>query len=304
MIPAPFDYEVAESAEHAIALLGEREDAKLLAGGHSLLPAMKLRSRGPRSSSTSGGSTTSRYVREDGEQIAIGALTRHKDVATPRAPPRALPDRRLTRRARSATRRCGTAGRSAARSRTATRRPTCRPCSSRSTASSSSVGRAASGRFRRSTSSPACSRRRCAPDEMLVEIRVPKLGPSTGWSYVKMARRAQDWATVAVAAVVERSNGSIGKASIALTNMGATPVRATAAEEAIADGASIDDAAALAARGHRAAVRPRGERGVPPASRPRARPGGRSRRRRRADRAGELGRGRERCSVARPARRT
>ena len=86
------------------------------------------------------------------------------------------------------------------------------------------------------------------PDEMLVEIRVPKLG-SAGWSYVKMARRAQDWATVAVAAVVERSNGSIGKASIALTNMGATSLRATAAEEALAGGASIEDAAALAADG-------------------------------------------------------
>jgi carbon-monoxide dehydrogenase medium subunit len=84
-----------------------------------------------------------------------------------------------------------------------------------------------------------------APSEMLTEIRVPKLGPSTGWSYTKMSRRAQDWATVAVAAVVERSNGSIGKSSIGLTNMGATPLRATAAENAIAGGASIAEAAAL-----------------------------------------------------------
>ena len=85
--------------------------------------------------------------------------------------------------------------------------------------------------------------------EMLVEIRVPKFGSSTGWSYVKMARRAQDWATVGVAAVVERSNGTISKAAIALTNMGATPVRASAAEEAIAGGASIDEAAALISEG-------------------------------------------------------
>ena len=88
-----------------------------------------------------------------------------------------------------------------------------------------------------------------APDEMLVEVRVPKLGPSTGWSYTKMSRRAQDWATVAVAAIVERSNGSIGKASIGLTNMGATPLRATATEEAIASGASLDEAAAHASEG-------------------------------------------------------
>jgi len=88
-----------------------------------------------------------------------------------------------------------------------------------------------------------------APSEMLVEVRVPKLGASTGSSYVKMSRRAQDWATVAVAAVVERTNGSIGRASIALTNMGATPLRATEAEDAIAGGASIEEAAALISNG-------------------------------------------------------
>jgi aerobic carbon-monoxide dehydrogenase medium subunit len=80
------------------------------------------------------------------------------------------------------------------------------------------------------------------PAELLVEVRVPKLGSSSGWSYVKMARRAQDWATVGVAAVVEKSNGSLGKARIGLTNMGATPIRAAAAEEAIAGGASAEDA--------------------------------------------------------------
>ena len=89
----------------------------------------------------------------------------------------------------------------------------------------------------------------CGPTEMLVEIRVPKLGGSTGWSYVKMARRAQDWATVAVAAVVERSNGSVVRASIGLTNMGATPLRATAAEEALAGGLPVTDAAALIPEG-------------------------------------------------------
>jgi len=86
-----------------------------------------------------------------------------------------------------------------------------------------------------------------APDELLVEVRVPKVG-SGGWSYVKMNRRAQDWATVAVA-VVRRSNGSPGRASIALTNMGATSLRATAAEQALAGGGSIEDAAAVAADG-------------------------------------------------------
>jgi carbon-monoxide dehydrogenase medium subunit len=86
------------------------------------------------------------------------------------------------------------------------------------------------------------------PDEMLVEVRVRKQS-SAGWSYVKMRRRAQDWATVAVAAIVERTNGSVGKASIGLTNMGATPLRARAAEDALGGGTPIGEAAALISQG-------------------------------------------------------
>jgi carbon-monoxide dehydrogenase medium subunit len=82
------------------------------------------------------------------------------------------------------------------------------------------------------------------PSEVLVEVRVPKLG-SAGWSYTKLARRAQDWATVAVAVVARNGDGT----AIALTNMGATSLRASAAEEALAGGAAIADAAALAAEG-------------------------------------------------------
>jgi carbon-monoxide dehydrogenase medium subunit len=82
------------------------------------------------------------------------------------------------------------------------------------------------------------------PNEVLVETRVPKLG-SAGWSYTKLARRAQDWATVAVAVVARNGDGT----AIALTNMGATSLRASAAEEALAGGASTADAAALAAEG-------------------------------------------------------
>jgi len=81
--------------------------------------------------------------------------------------------------------------------------------------------------------------------EVVTEVRVPKLGPDTGWSYKKFSRRSQDWAMVGVAAVVERSNGSIGSARIALTAMGATPIRASAVEQALA-GASPDAVAEAA----------------------------------------------------------
>jgi carbon-monoxide dehydrogenase medium subunit len=75
------------------------------------------------------------------------------------------------------------------------------------------------------------------PQEMLTEIRVPKLGAWTGWSYLKFTRRAQDWATVGVAALVRRDNGDVDDARITLTNMGPTPLRADAAEEALRSGA-------------------------------------------------------------------
>jgi carbon-monoxide dehydrogenase medium subunit len=90
-----------------------------------------------------------------------------------------------------------------------------------------------------------------APDEVLTEVRVPKLGQNTGWSYKKFNRRAQDWAVVGVAAVVERSNGSISSARIGLTNMGSTPLRATAAESALsgADASSVGEATSNADEG-------------------------------------------------------
>ena len=78
--------------------------------------------------------------------------------------------------------------------------------------------------------------------EVITEVRVPKLGPNTGWAYKKFSRRSQDWAIVGVAAVVEKNNGSIDSARIGLTSMGSTPIRARAVEEALS-GASADDLA-------------------------------------------------------------
>ena len=80
---------------------------------------------------------------------------------------------------------------------------------------------------------------------MLVEVRVPKLAATTGWAYEKAHRRAQDWATAGVVVVAHRSESGVDAASIALVGMGGTPLRARAAEQALADGASPSDAAAL-----------------------------------------------------------
>jgi aerobic carbon-monoxide dehydrogenase medium subunit len=248
MIPAAFDYEVAESAEHAIGLLGERDDAKLLAGGHSLIPAMKLRLARPALLVDIGRIGELSYVREAGESIAIGALTRHQDVAD-----NALLRAQCPIVAYTAgligdpqVRHRGTIGGTLAHGDPASDLPAVilaldgelvvrGPGGERTIPASEFF----TGVFQTAL----------GPGEMLVEVRAPKLGSSGGWSYVKMARRAQDWATVGVAAVVERSNGSLGKASIGLTNMGPVPIRATAAEEAIAGGTSVEDAAGLIADG-------------------------------------------------------
>jgi carbon-monoxide dehydrogenase medium subunit len=248
MIPATFDYEVAESAEHAISLLGEREGAKLLAGGHSLIPAMKLRSARPSLLVDVGRIGELAYVREAGEQIAIGALTRHCDIHEaallrehcPIVPYTAglMGDPQVRHR--------GTIGGNLAYGDPASDMPALML-----TLDADLVVRGSGSErvVRASEFFTGAFQTAVGRDEMLVEVRVPKLGASAGWSYLKMRRRAQDWATVAVAAVVERTNGSIGKAAIGLTNMGATPLRATTAEQAIAGGASIEDAAEAISEG-------------------------------------------------------
>ncbi len=247
MIPAAFDYVVADHPDHAIELLGKREDAKLLAGGHSLLPAMKLRLARPALVVDIGRIGDLSYVREDGDRIAIGALTRHKDVAGAALLRENCPIVSFTAAqvGDPQVRHRGTIGGSIAHGDPASDLPSVILALDGELVARGKGGERtiAARDFFTGVFQTALQ-----PDEMLVEIRVPKLG-SAGWSYVKMARRAQDWATVAVAAVVERTNGSIGKASIALTNMGATSLRASATEEAITGGASIEEAAALAADG-------------------------------------------------------
>ncbi len=248
MIPARFDYEAAESVEHALELLGAREDAKLLAGGHSLLPAMRLRLARPSLLVDVGRLGELAYVRDAGEQVAIGALTRHCDVERapllqehcPIVPAVAgqVGDPQVRHR--------GTIGGSLAHGDPASDLPAVILA-----LDGELVVRGAGGERTVPASEffTGVFQTAVRPGEILTEIRVPKLGDGAGWAYEKTARRAQDWATVAVATVVRRTNGSLASAAIALTNMGGTPLRARQAEEALAAGGSVADAAALAAEG-------------------------------------------------------
>ena len=159
VIPASFDYEVAESVDHAIELLGSGREAKLLAGGHSLLPLMRLRLARPELLVDIGRVSDLSYVREDGDAIAIGALTRYHDLENDELLRAECPGPRRRPSAGSATRRCATAARSAARSRTATLPPTRPRSCSRSTPSSWSRARTASGGCRSRRASAASCRR-------------------------------------------------------------------------------------------------------------------------------------------------
>ncbi len=240
MIPATFDYEVADSAEHAISLLGSREDAKLLAGGHSLIPLLRLRFSRPSLLVDIGRIGELSYVRDAGEQLAIGALTRHRALREDPLLQEHCPivshtagligDPQVRHR--------GTIGGSLAHGDPASDLPAVMLALGADLVVSGPGGErtVAAGEFFRGVFETAVG-----PEELLTEIRVPKLGSWTGWSYLKYTRRAQDWATVGVAAIVRRQNGSVDEARIALTNMAPTPVRASATEQALVAGE--DDAA-------------------------------------------------------------
>jgi carbon-monoxide dehydrogenase medium subunit len=239
MIPAKFDYEVAESVDRAIELLGSTDDAKLLAGGHSLLPLMKLRFAQPQLLVDIGRLSDLSYVREDGGGIAIGALTRHHDVATDALLGRANPLVASTAAGIGdpQVRHMGTIGGSVAHGDPAGDMPAVLVALEAELVARGPNGERtiAAGDFFTGFLETALG-----PQEVLTEIRVPK-GDGV---YLKFHRRAQDWATVGVA--VARSNGS---ARVALTHMGPTPIRAAGVEESLASGADPAAAAERAAEG-------------------------------------------------------
>lgn len=241
MIPATFDYELATNVDDALSMLGQATDAKLIAGGHSLLPLMKLRFAQPSLLVDIGRLKDLAYVRDDGDAIAVGALTRHADVAGD-----ALLGSSCAVLADTAgqvgdpqVRHCGTIGGSVAHADPASDLPTVLLALDATMVARGPSGERAiaAGDFFMGFLESALE-----PTELLTEIRVPKLGG--GSVYLKYNRRAQDWATVGVAAV---QNG--GATRVALTNMAATPIRAAGVEEALAGGANAAAAAARVSEG-------------------------------------------------------
>ena len=241
MIPAAFDYVRAGSAAEAVSLIAEHgDDAKFLAGGHSLLPLMRLRLAQPSVLVDIGRVKDLSYIRDAGDHIAIGALTRHMDVE--KSPVLAQHAPLLAHAAGHVgdpqVRHRGTIGGSIAHADPASDLP----------ATTLALGATYVAQGPKGTREIAAAdfykgflQSALAADEMLTEIRVPKM-QGAGWSFQKFNRRAQDWAIVGVA--VWRRNGSSG---VALVNMGSTPVLAASVSKALSSGASVADAAELAA---------------------------------------------------------
>jgi aerobic carbon-monoxide dehydrogenase medium subunit len=249
VIPAPFDYDVAESVGHASELLAAGGgDAKLLAGGQSLIPAMKLRLARPAKLVDLGRLDDLAYVRDGGTNVAIGALTRHATVATDPVLVEHCPivSHAAGQIGDPQVRHRGTLGGTLSHGDPASDMPAVVLALG---AELVVQGKSGERVIPATEFFTGVFETALGPDEVLVEVRVPKLAASAGWAYVKANRRAQDWATVGVAALVHRDNGAVAGASIGLVNMGATPLRARAAEDALAGGSSIADAAALVTDG-------------------------------------------------------
>jgi carbon-monoxide dehydrogenase medium subunit len=247
MIPAAFDYTRPSTVEEAVAALRDAgEDGKVLAGGQSLLPVLRLRLAAPSVLVDLGGIAALRGVRVDDGALVIGAMTPHADVAASdlvrteaplvAAAAAVIGDRQV--------RHLGTLGGSLAHADPAGDLPAVAVALDATMVVVGESGRrdVAARDFFADIFTTALG-----PTDVLAEVRFPRMA---GWTarYEKFHRTAQAWAIVAAAVAVRRENGSIAEARVALGNMGPTPVRAGAVEAALV-GAS-DLAAVKAAAAH------------------------------------------------------
>jgi carbon-monoxide dehydrogenase medium subunit len=251
MIPAAFDYTRVGSVDEAVSALSEAgEDAKVLAGGHSLIPLLRLRMAFPTVLVDIGRVDEMRGVRDAGDHLVIGAATthdavQHDDLVREHCPVIAevvshVGDPQVRHR--------GTFGGGLAHGDSAGDLPALALALDATFVVAGPGGRrevAASDFF------VDYLQTALEPDDVLVEVHVPKLGSGWGYDYQKFSRVAQAWAIVGSLALVRRDNGTIGEARVGLTHMGTVPLRASQTEQALA-GASPDavgDACDLAAEG-------------------------------------------------------
>jgi carbon-monoxide dehydrogenase medium subunit len=246
VIPAPFEYVAPSSVDEAVqALAAAGEDAKVLAGGQSLLPVLRMRLAAPSTIVDLRKVAEMRGVREDGDVLVIGAMTTHYDVQRDAlvAEHAALVKEATDTVADPQVRHRGTFGGAIAHADPAGDLLAPVLALEGTLVIAGPRGRRTVGaaEFFQDFFTTALE-----PDELLVEVRLPK---HTGWRahYEKFNRVAQAWSMVAVAATARTEGGVIKEARVALTNMGSTPVRATAVEQALVGAAANADVIRAAA---------------------------------------------------------
>jgi carbon-monoxide dehydrogenase medium subunit len=242
LIPAEFDYVAPGSLEDALAALRDGgDDAKLLAGGHSLIPLMKLRLAAPSLLVDLRRVDELRGTSRENGVLRFGALTRHHDVATGGY---GLPSAAAATIADQQVRNMGTIGGTLAHGDPASDMPAVLLAHEGSVVLRGPSGSrevAAADLFEDYLTTTV------AEDEILTEVRIPAL-EDYGYGYEKFNRRREDWAMVAVAALVKKGgDGSCEDVRVGLTHMASTPLRATAVEDALRGQPLTPEAIAAAA---------------------------------------------------------
>ncbi|KPF57442.1 carbon monoxide dehydrogenase [beta proteobacterium AAP51] len=233
MIPPAFDYHAPRTVAEAIALLGSLgSDAKLLAGGHSLLPMMKLRFAQPAHLIDINRIPELRGIREEGNEVVIGAMTVENDlIASPllqaKVPlladaPKQIADPQVRNR--------GTIGGDIAHGDPGNDHPA---ISLALDATFDLQGPKGTRNVKAADFFLGTYTTALAEDEIMVAIRVPAFAPGTGWAYEKLKRKTGDWATAGAAVVLRISGGSVSHVRIALTNLAPAALRVPAAEAAL-----------------------------------------------------------------------
>ena len=241
MIPAPFDYVAPTSLSEALTALAEAgEDAKVIAGGQSLLPILRMRLNAPDTLVDLGKVEELKGIREDGDHLVVGAMTTYADVLSSDAVRQhaALLAAAVAEVADPQIRHRGTVGGALVHADPAgdVGAPVLALDADLVVAGSGGERTVAARDFFKDLFETAVR-----DGELLKEVRIPK---HTGWGarYEKFVRVAHQWSIVAVAATVRAEGGNIAEARIGLTNMGSTPVRATAVEQALVGKPATDEA--------------------------------------------------------------
>lgn len=252
MIPPPFDYVAPATLDEAIALLGDNPDAKILAGGHSLIPLMRFRMAAPPVLVDINNLSELSYVREQGDWLEIGAMTRESSIDQSELIRASYPLLADTARvvADPLVRNMATLGGNIAHADPANDHPATMLAYDATVVATGPDGKReiAAREFFVDAFTTAL-----APQEILTEIRIPRATPGSGGAYFKLERKVGDFATAAVAVQFKLDDGKITSCGIGLTNVGLTPILAADAMESVVGKAPVGDTFAEAA-GHASAA--------------------------------------------------